>query len=66
LSEPVDAAALTYPVPQLHLIRIAVFGKSGRLGLLGGEEALLVPSEFDEPPPGLAVGSNHDKIRQLS
>jgi hypothetical protein len=46
-SEPVDAAVLADPVPDLHMIRVCVFGKASRLGLLGGEETLLLFSELE-------------------
>jgi len=58
-SEPVNAAVLTNPVPHLHVIGVCVFGKSGRLGLLGGEEALLLLSEFEKPPRGFTVRLRH-------
>ena len=35
------------PVPGLHVIRMSVLGKSGSLGLLRGEEALLLLSDFE-------------------
>ena len=64
--EPVDAAVLTNPVPDLDMIRMGVFGESGRLGLLGGEEALLLLGDLEEPPRGFTVRLGHNTILQLS
>src|SRR5216683_1274209 len=54
-SEPVDTAVLADPVPDLHMIRVCVFGESGRLSLLGSEETLLLLSELEEPPRRFTV-----------
>jgi hypothetical protein len=43
-----------------------IFGKSGRLGLLRGEEALLLLGEIEEPPRCLSVRLGHCTILQLS
>jgi hypothetical protein len=43
-----------------------VFGKSGRLGLLRSEEALLLLGEIEEPPRRLSVRLGHCTILQLS
>ena len=64
--EPVDAAVLTDPVPDLHMIRMRVLGESGRFGLLRGEEALLLLGELEEPPRRLSVRLGHNTILQLS
>jgi len=65
-SEPVDTAVLADPVPYLHMIGVCVFGESGRLGLLGGEETLLLLSEFKEAPRRFTVRLSHNTILQLS
>ena len=65
-SKPVNAAVLANPVPYLHVIGVRVLGKSGRLGLLGGEEALLLLSKLEEPPRGFTMRLGHDTILQLS
>ena len=46
--EPVDTAVLTDPVPDLDVVRMGVFGKSASLGLLRGEEALLLLGDLKE------------------
>jgi hypothetical protein len=56
---------LANPVPDLHVIGVCVFGESGRLGLLGGEEALLLLSDFEEPPRRFTVRLGHNTILQL-
>jgi hypothetical protein len=43
-----------------------IFGKSGRLGLLRSEEALLLLGEIEEPPRRLSVRLGHNTILQLS
>jgi len=43
-----------------------IFGKSGRLGLLRGEEALLLLGEIEEPPRRFSVRLGHCTILQLS
>ena len=43
--EPVDAAVLTDPVPDLHMIRMRVLGEASRFSLFRGEEALLLLGE---------------------
>ena len=40
--ESVDAAVLTDPVPDLDVVGMRVLGESSRLGLLRGEESLLL------------------------
>src|SRR5882724_13696727 len=65
-SEPVDTAVLADPVPCMHMIRVRVFSESGRFGLLGGEESLLLLSELEEPPGRLTVRLGHNTILQLS
>src|SRR5258708_5256553 len=61
----IDAAMLADPVPDLHMIRVCVFGESSRLGLLGGEETLLLLSEFEKPPRRFTVRLCHNTILQL-
>jgi hypothetical protein len=56
---------LAYPVPYLHVIGVCVFGESRCLGLLGGEEALLLLSELEEPPRCFTVRLGHNTILQL-
>ena len=65
-SEPVDTAVLADPVPDLDVIRMGVFGESGSLGLLRGEEALLLLGDLEEPPRCFAVRLGHNTILQLS
>ena len=65
-SEPVDTAVLADPVPNMHVIRVCVFGESGRLGLFGGEETLLLLSKLEEPPRRFTVRLGHNTILQLS
>src|SRR5260370_28419811 len=48
-SEPVDAAVFADPVPDLHMIGVCILGESSGFGLLGGEEALLLLGELEEP-----------------
>ncbi len=64
--EPVDAAVLTNPVPDPHMLGMRVFSESGRLRLFGGEEALLLLGDLEEPPRGFPVRLGHNTILQLS
>jgi hypothetical protein len=64
--EPVNTAVLTDPVPDLDVVRMGVFGKSGSFGLLRGEEALLLLGDLKEPPRCFAVRLGHNTILQLS
>jgi hypothetical protein len=48
------------------MIGVRVFGESGRLSLLGGEETLLLLSELEESPRGFTVRLGHSTILQLS
>jgi len=64
--EPVNTAVLTDPVPDLDVVRMGVFGKSGSFGLLRGEEALLLLGDLKEPPRCFAVRLGHNIILQLS
>jgi len=64
--QTVDAAVFPDPVPGLYVVRMRIFGKSGRLGLLRGEEALLLLGEIEEPPRRLSVRLGHCTILQLS
>jgi hypothetical protein len=57
---------LANPIPGLHMIRMGVFGESGRLGLLRGEEALLLPSEFKQPIRRFSVRLGDNTILQDS
>ena len=54
-SEPVDPPVLADPVPYLDMIGVSVLGEAGCLGLLGGEERLLLFSEFEEVPRRFTV-----------
>ena len=65
-SEPVDATVLADPVSDLDVVRMSVFGESGCLGLLRGEEALLLLGDLKEPPRRFAVRLGHNTILQLS
>src|ERR1035438_311608 len=64
--QAVDAAVFPAPVSGLHVVGMRIFGKSGRLGLLRGEEALLLLGEIEEPPRCLSVRLGHCTILQLS
>jgi hypothetical protein len=65
--EPVDAAVLPNPVHSLHMVGMRAFGESGRLGLFGGEEALLLLSDLEEEPPRrFPVRLGHNTIPPLS
>jgi hypothetical protein len=44
---------------------MSVFGESGRLGLLRGEEALLLLGDLKEPPRRFPVRLGHNTILQL-
>jgi hypothetical protein len=43
-----------------------VLGKSSRLSLLGGEEALLLPGDLKKPPGCFPMRLGHNTILQLS
>jgi hypothetical protein len=45
---------------------MGVFGESGSLGLLRGEETLLLLGDLKEPPRCFAVRLSHNTILQLS
>jgi hypothetical protein len=47
------------------MIGVRVFGESSCLGLLGGEETLLLFSELEEPPRCFAMRLGHNTILQL-
>jgi len=64
--QAVDTAVFPDPVPGLHVVGMRIFGKSGRLGLLRSEEALLLLGEIEEPPRRLSVRLGHCTILQLS
>ena len=64
--QAIDAAVFPDPVSGLHMIGMRIFGKSGRLGLLRGEEALLLLGEIEEPPRRFSVRLGHSTILQLS
>jgi hypothetical protein len=55
-----------YRVPGLRVVGMRIFGKSGRLGLLRSEEALLLLGEIEEPPRRFSVRLSHCTISQLS
>ncbi len=57
---------LANPVPDLDVIRMGVFGEPGSLGLLRGEEALLLLGNLEKPPRRFAVRLGHNTILQLS
>jgi len=48
--KPVNAAVLSNPVPDLHVVRVCVFCESCSFGLLRGEKALLLLCNLEEPP----------------
>ena len=64
-NEPVNTAVLPCPVPGFHMIGMCAFGESGRPGLLGGKETLLLFSELEEPPLRFTVRLSHNTILQL-
>jgi hypothetical protein len=61
----VDAAVFPNPVSGLHVVGMRIFGKSGRLGLLRSEKALLLLGELEEPPRRFSVRLSHNTILQL-
>jgi hypothetical protein len=63
--KPVDAAVLADPVSDLHVIRMGILGESSGLGLLRGEEALLLLGDLKEPPRRFAVRLGRNTILQL-
>jgi hypothetical protein len=65
-SEPVDTTVFTGPIPDLDVVRMGVFGKSSRFGLLRGEEALLLLGNLEKPSRRFAVRLGHNTILQLS
>ena len=65
-SEPVDTPVLADPVPDLDMIGVGVFGESGRLGQLGGEEALLLLGDLEKSPRRFTVRLGHNTVLQLS
>ena len=64
--QAVATAVFPDPVPGLHMVGMRIFCKSGRLGLLRGEEALLLLGEIKEPPRRFSVRLGHCAILQLS
>ena len=64
--QAVDAAVFPDPVSGLHVVGMRIFGKSGRLGLLRSEKALLLLGELEEPPRRFSVRLGHCTILQLS
>jgi len=65
-SEMIDTTMFTGPIPDLDVVGMGVFGKSSRLGLLRGEEALLLLGDLKEAPGRFAVRLGHNTILQLS
>ena len=63
--EAVNPSVLPNPVPCLYMIGVRVFSESGRLGLLGCEESLLLLSNIEELPGSFAVRLCHNTILQL-
>jgi len=57
---------LADPVPYLDMIGVSVLSEAGCLGLLGGEEPLLLFSELEEAPRRFTVRLSHNTILQLS
>jgi hypothetical protein len=55
---------LANPVPGLHMIWMSIFGESGSLGLLRGEETLLGLSNFEQPSRRFQVRLSHGTILQ--
>jgi hypothetical protein len=47
------------------MIRVRVLGESGHLGLLGGEETLLLLGELEKSPRRFTVRLGHNTILQL-
>ena len=64
--KPVDATVLAYPVSNLNVVRVGVLGKPGSLGLLRGEEALLLLGNLKKPSRRFAVRLGHSTILHLS
>ena len=64
--QAIDAAVFPGPVPGLQMVGMRIFGKSGRLGLLRSEEALLLLGEIKESPRRLSVRLGRSTILQLS
>jgi len=48
------------------MVRVGVLGESRSLGLLGGEEALLLLGDLEEPPRGFTMRLGYNIILQLS
>jgi len=65
-SEMIDTTMFAGPIPDLDVVGMGVFGKSSRLGLLRGEEALLLLGDLKETPRRFAVRLGHATILQLS
>jgi len=57
--EPVDAAVLADPVPNLHVIGMGILGESSAFGLFGGEESLLLLGDLKEPSRRFSMRLSH-------
>ncbi len=64
--EPVNTAVLTDPVSGLDVVGMRVLGESSRLGLLRGEESLLLLGDLKKPPRCFPMRLGHNTILQLS
>ena len=62
----VYAAVLTDPISDLDVVGMRVLGESSSLGLLRGEEALLLFGDPKKPPRCFPMRLGHDTILQLS
>jgi hypothetical protein len=65
-SESINTTMLTDPVSDLNMVSMRVLGEPGSLGLLRGEEALLLLGYLEKPSRRIAVRLSHDTILQLS
>ena len=55
LRETVNTAVLAHPVANFHMIGVGVLSVSSSLGLVGGKEALLCPSDLVQMPGNFSV-----------
>ena len=63
--QAVDTAMLPNPIARLDVVGMRILRKAGRLGLLGGEKALLPLRHFKEPSQRVEARSSHNTILQL-
>lgn len=64
-SESVNPAVLTNPVSNLNVVGMSILRESSGLGLLRGEETLLLFSNLKKPPRCFPVRLGHNTILQL-